>query len=447
MIVMKFGGTSVQNEEAIGRVVSIVRGRLAEKPVVVVSALSKVTRLLVKMAEDAENGNADSVRTSLAQLRKRHYDVCDAMLGGELLEQTKDKVDDFCKQLGTFVEGVCQIGELSPRSKARIMATGELLSSTIVSAAMNAAGLRCRWVDARRLIITDDNYLNARPDLGVSAANICRIIPRESKGADVVLTQGFISSTTEGGPSVLGFEGSDYSAAIIGMALDADRVEIWTDVDGIRTSDPRVVSPTAKIGRVSYEEAAQMAYLGARVLHPMTIGPARGRNIPIMVLNTMNPACEGSTVAMYDGKTGGPKAVAFLCDIDYVEISAPDNTNSVEMISDVFSILKENKLEISLISHSVGRLSFTLESGQPGLASAVRTLSARYTLVHYRDKSQLSVVGRELEVCKGISDDIKACGKVYMMSQGASMMDVSAVVDRDSLDKMVNELHKILFNG
>lgn len=447
MIIMKFGGTSVQNEEAIGRVISIVKGRLREKPVVVVSALAKVTRLLVQIAKEAENRNSEAVCNDIEALRLRHEGVCRAMLAGELLEETLGKVAEICASLSAFAEGVCQIGELSPRSEARIISTGEILSSTIVAAAMNAGGVKCNWVDARRMVITNDNYLSATPDLELTAANVNRIIPSALKGAQVVLTQGFVSSTTDGSPSVLGFEGSDFSAAILGMALNADRVEIWTDVDGIRTADPRVVSQTERISKVSYEEAGVMAFLGARVLHPLTIGPARRKNIPIMVLNTMNPNGEGSIVAKDENIPDGPKSVAFLTDIDYVEVRSKTLRAVSPMASDIFAVLKENKVELSLISTSISRISMTFECGQPGLQNALKSLSDSYEVTHYRDKAQISVVGKNVISTEGLMDSIHECAKVHMMSFGASLMDVSAVVDRDNVKIIVNELHNRLFNG
>lgn len=445
MIVMKFGGTSVQNKEAIERVISIVSGRLREKPLVVVSALAKVTRLLVQIAEEAENRNVEAYKADLVALRERHCGLCREMLSGEILEDTLSKVGQICSDLEAFVEGVGQIGELSPRSKARIISTGEILSSTIVAAAFNEKGISCNWADARRMIITDDNYLSAKPDLDICQANIKRIIPAFAKGVKVVLTQGFVSSTTAGFSSVLGFEGSDYSAAIFGMALNADRVEIWTDVDGIRTADPRVVGKTAKIGTASYEEAAVMAYLGARVLHPLTIGPARRRNIPIMVLNTMNPEGEGSSVAKDVDIPEGPKSVAFLTEIDYLEISAPVQKSVSAMLGDILPVLRANKLEISLMSTSVSKVSLTFECGQAGLQNAVAELSESYDVTYFRDKSQISVVGKNVASCPGIMDAVRESGKVSMLSFGSSMMDLSAVVDRKDVKEIVNELHNRLF--
>ena len=277
MIVMKFGGTSVQDEEAIRRVISIVRGRLSQHPLVVVSALAKVTRLLGEIASEAESQHEEKVKELLLQLSERHFGLAKALLSSSpgLLDECLGDVRKHIQGLETFVGGVCQIGELSPRSHARVISMGEILSSTIISYAFNAEGISCKWIDARRMVTTDDNYLNARPDMSVTEANVKRIIGLESNGTDIILTQGFVASTAAGATSVLGFEGSDYSAAIFGMALEAERVEIWTDVDGIRTTDPRLLDGTKKIDAISYEEAAEMAAMGARVLHPLTIEQGR----------------------------------------------------------------------------------------------------------------------------------------------------------------------------
>lgn len=447
MIVMKFGGSSVQNEEAIGRVISIVKTRLREKPVVVVSALAKVTRLLVELAEEAENQNVQRVKELMGVLRGRHFGLCRDLLAGDLLESTTAKVEALCTALETFVDGVCQIGELSQRSRARIISTGELLSSTIVAAAMNAEGISCNWADARKMIVTDYNYMAARPDLEKTAANVTRVIGEASKGADIVLTQGFIASAEDGSPTVLGFEGSDFSAAVLGMSLDADRVEIWTDVDGIRTSDPRVVARTCRMDRVSYDEAAEMAYLGARVLHPLTMGPARMRNIPIMVLNTMNPECPGSCVSASPDIPEGAKSVAFLQEIDYLEVETSGEKGMTQMLEDVFMELRREKVEANLVGCSRSKVSLTFEPGQEGLRKAVSALERQYRTSLFRDRSQVSVVGRGVALMKGIKDDILASGKVYMIVEGSDFQSISAVVDRSCVKDFVNSLHGRLFGA
>ncbi len=323
MIIMKFGGTSVQDAEAIGRVVSIVRGRLREKPLVVVSALAKVTRLLLEIAHEAEARHEARTAELLSQLRERHVQVAEQLLHGhpDLLQDTKAKLEHRFARLASFVGGVCQIGELSPRSEARIISHGELLSSILVNTAFNANGISSNWLDARRMVVTDENYMSARPDLEVTGANVRRAVAEEGKGAEVLLTQGFIATSTAGFTSVLGFEGSDYSAALFGMALGATRVEIWTDVDGIRTADPRAVSTTRRIEKVSYEEAAEMAAMGARVLHPLTIEPARKKDIPIRVLNSRNADCPGTLVTRSGEVPAGPKSIATLENIFFITFS------------------------------------------------------------------------------------------------------------------------------
>ena len=226
MIVMKFGGTSVHDAEAVTRVREIVRGRLGERPLVVVSAMSKVTRLLCELAEAARCGDREKADGLLDSLLERHHGVAEDLLAdqADLFLQTIVRVDDLWDELAVFVDGICGTGRLSDCDNARIISTGELLSSVIVSAALTAGGIACTWLDARDLVVTDENYLSARPDLDLTCANVRAAVSGED--APVLLTQGFIARTLAGDPSVLGFEGSDYSAATFGMSLDAGRVEI-----------------------------------------------------------------------------------------------------------------------------------------------------------------------------------------------------------------------------
>jgi aspartate kinase len=448
MIVMKFGGTSVQNEEAIGRVISIVSGRLQERPLVVVSALAKVTRLLCSMAEEAEAQHEDNVKGLLAQLRERHFALAKCLLADKpnLLESAVEDVENLIRGLETFVGGVCQIGELSPRSEARIISTGELLSSTIIGYAFNANGISCQWVDARRMIVTDDNYLNARPDLDVTESNVKRIVGMESKGVDIVITQGFVASTESGATSVLGFEGSDYSAAIFGMALGAARVEIWTDVDGVRTADPRVVPDTRKIDVVSYEEAAEMAVMGARVLHPLTIEPARKKNIPIRVLNSRNPSCDGTLVVRGDEAPDGPKSVAFREDILFVRIASSKLEGVTSMLGKVFAPLYRERVPVVLAKSTESEVDLVIPEETEGLRGALSEIEKWAEVTMYRDKSFVSVIGRNIVGFEGLGDKvISVSGKVHLANVSANMMSESFVIDRDRLQVTLESLHNYIF--
>lgn len=318
---MKFGGTSVQDAAAMEKVTGIVRGRLAERPLVAVSAMAKVTRTLCGIAEAAARKEAGQAEELLTSLMDRHRAVAEELLSddAERFMQAVLQLESVGDDLAACVEEVLEAGRLSDCDNARILSCGELMSSMLVSAAMNAAGIGCVWLDARELMTTDENFLSARPDMEATAEKVRAAVAAEPD-AQVLLTQGFIARTAGGDPSVLGFEGSDYSAAIFGACLGASRVEIWTDVDGIRTADPRLVDGTGRIPRLSYEEAAEMAYLGARVLHPLTIGPAREKGIPIHVLNSSNPAGEGSVVCDGAGTPDGPKSLALLTAQDIREL-------------------------------------------------------------------------------------------------------------------------------
>lgn len=446
---MKFGGTSVKDKNAIERVISIVRGRMADKPLVVVSALAKVTRVLCGIAEEAEAQHLKEVDELLDSLRDRHTSLAAELLSGnpEILNNCVSEVNAVLDSLTDFAHGVCQIGELSPRSYARIVSTGEVLSSKIVAAAMNVYGLSCRWLDARKMIVTDCSYMSAIPDLEATEANVRRFVPEAAKGVSVVLTQGFIASSVEGSPSVLGFEGSDYSAAIFGMALDADRIEIWTDVDGIQSADPRKIADTHRIDRVSYDEASEMAYLGARVLHPLTIEPARRRNIPVHVLNSMSPDAPGSVVT-HECVAVGPKTVAVKDDIDYLEITSPKIVGVTAMFAGVFNAAETNAVKVVLAAASESKVGVTLESGQPGFEAFVQQLRKKFEVMVYKDKAEISVVGNAVVTAPGLVDKMTAAASganVYMMSQSPSMLSVSIVVDRSAAVDIAGRIHKVIF--
>lgn len=449
MILMKFGGTSVKDKNAIERVISIVRGRMADKPLVVVSALAKVTRVLCSIAEEAEAQHLKEVDELLDSLRDRHTSLAVELLSGnpEILNNCVSEVNAVLDSLTDFAHGVCQIGELSPRSYARIVSTGEVLSSKIVAAAMNVYGLSCRWLDARKMIVTDCSYMSAVPDLAATEANVKRFVPEAAKGVSVVLTQGFIASSVEGSPSVLGFEGSDYSAAIFGMALDADRIEIWTDVDGIQSADPHKIADTHRVDRVSYDEASEMAYLGARVLHPLTIEPARRRNIPVHVLNSMSPDAPGSVVT-HECVAVGPKTVAVKDDIDYLEITSPKIVGVTAMFAGVFNAAETNAVKVVLAAASESKVGVTLESGQPGFEAFVQQLRKKFEVMVYKDKAEISVVGNAVVTVPGLVDKMTAAASganVYMMSQSPSMLSISIVVDRLAAVDIAGRIHKVIF--
>lgn len=446
---MKFGGTSVANYDAITRMISIVRGRLDEKPVVVVSALSKVTDLLYKISDEAAQRNRAGAMELLGQLRKRHLDLADELMedSPEECGDAKEKINGICDSLVSFVDAVCAVGELSPRSKAIIISNGEYLSSNVICCAMNASGIRTNYIDARRMIVTDDNYLKGEPDMEAISDKVPGVVLGAYEYADAVITQGFVSATAMGEPTVLGRGGSDYSASLIGMAIDATRIEIWTDVDGVRTADPRRVDNTKCLDKISFEEAAEMAHFGAKVLHPLTIEPAVKKNIPIYVLNSMNPEGQGTAILQSSFIEDGVKSVSCKENILVINIFSTKMINTSGFLKKVFAIFSEYKVSVDLISTSEANISVTVDASQD-IRGVVGALSEFAEVYVDPDKSQVSVIGKNIVNLKGLLEQtfapLRDC-RIYMISQGASYVNISFVVDRSALTDVVRQIHKYLF--
>lgn len=449
MLVMKFGGTSVANFEAITRTIFIIGGKLDKKPVVVVSALSKVTDLLYRISDAAASRNEAETRELLAQLRKRHTDLAGELLAQSVLkDEAVAKVNEICDNLDSIAMAVCSLGELSDRNKAIIISNGEYLSSTIIAHAMNSKGIRTKWVDARSIMVTNNSYLKAEPDMTAIMERVPGVIADAYDGVDAVITQGFIGVTKDGEPTVLGRGGSDYSASLIGMALDAERIEIWTDVDGVRTADPRKVQNTKYLEKISFEEAAEMAHFGAKVLHPLTIEPAVRKSIPIYVLNSMNPSGKGTAILRNEFIEDGVKSVSFKENIRVINIFSTRMINTSGFLRRVFEIFSESKVSVDLISTSEANISVTVDAAER-IEPVVAQLSEFADVIVDDDKSQVSVIGKNIVRLNGMLKKtftpLKKCN-VYMISQGASFVNISFVVDREELSEVVQDLHDHLFD-
>ena len=449
MIIMKFGGTSVANFEAITRTIFIIGGKLDQKPVVVVSALSKVTDLLYRISDAAAAGNETETKDLLSQLRQRHVDLAAELLSQSVLkDEAVANVNSICDSLDSIAMAVCSLGELSDRNKAIIISKGEYLSSTIIAHAMNSKGIRTKWVDARDMMVTNKSYLKAEPDMSAIAERVPGVVLQAYEGVDAVITQGFVGVTKDAEPTVLGRGGSDYSASLIGLAIDAERIEIWTDVDGVRSADPRRVENTKYLEKISFEEAAEMAHFGAKVLHPLTIEPAVKKNIPIYVLNSMNPSGKGTAILRNELIEDGVKSVSFKENIKVINIFSTRMINTSGFLRRVFEIFSESKVSVDLISTSEANISVTVDAAQ-NIDSVVAQLSEFADVIVDDDKSQVSVIGKNIVRLNGMLKKtftpLKKCN-VYMISQGASFVNISFVVDREELAEVVQDLHDHLFD-
>ncbi len=449
MILMKFGGTSVANSEAIKRAISIIESRLDQQPVVVVSAMAKVTDSLYNLASEAEAQNESATSQLLDSLRTRHIETASELLAnsGHYLNETISEINNICDYLEKVVCSVCALGELSARSKAIIISQGEVLSSTIIYYAMNAYGIGTELLDASKMIITQGNPLLSEPLFDEITARVPGIIEKNFKHAKALITQGFISSTIDGSPAVLGRGGSDYSASLIGMAIDAQRIEIWTDVDGVRSADPRMVQNTICLEQISFEEAAEMAHFGAKVLHPLTIEPAIKKNIPIHVLNSMNPEHKGTAILPNNEITEGAKAVSWKENILMINIFSPKMINATGFVQKVFGVFTENNISVDLISTSEANISVTV-AGTPDIEKLIGELS-HFAEVHVdTNKSQVSVIGKNVinhsDVLQRVVNAMNN-HNIYMISQGASNINVSFVIEREELNQIVSTIHQSLF--
>ena len=454
MIVMKFGGTSVSDATAIKRSISIVSKKLKDKPVIVVSACAKVTDSLYKLINCIETGQKDECKVVVDGLKARHKGIIEECLkaGGYKSEPDTGEIfatiDNICNSLWTLSKAHLN-AQIPDSDKAYITSMGEYLSSNIICFMLNLFGIKTAWVNARHFMITSKDYMSASPLVDELSKRAGKVIDKAYKGYDAVITQGFVGVTLEGDPTVLGRGGSDYSASLLGMVLDADRIEIWTDVDGIRTADPRMVENTRGIRKISYEEAAELARFGAKVLHPLCIEPAATKNIPLYVLNSMNPDGDGTVVLNRSCIFDGIKSVSYNENIRVVNIYSPKMINASGFMSKIFDIFGRHGVSVDMISTSEASVSVTVDAKQP-LEEVVAELSQYGRVTVDRDKSQVSIIGKNIIGIKGafatIFEALSDC-KIYMMSQGSSFLNLSLVIDRPEMVSIVRTLHKVFFEN
>lgn len=452
MIVMKFGGTSVGDASAIKRLVEIVKTRLDRKPVVVVSAISKATDTLQKAAHFSENGELGNAKKLLKELEIRHINICKELLGedSDNFVNVNTVIKEYFSDVIELLKGVSLLSELSDRSLAKIITHGELLSSAMINAVLNHNGIKTKLLDARDFIYTDNNYLIGEPLTERIKSEVPKAITGRLSENEVVLTQGFISNTEDKITTTLGRGGSDYSAALIGMAMDAEEIEIWTDVDGMLTADPRKVNNTKIVPVISFEEAAELAYFGAKVLHPLTIQPAVEKDIPVRILNSINPDNEG-TLILSDSKKikGGIKSISCKENIKVLNVFSTKMLNSYGFLKRIFEIFDKHKTSVDLITTSEVNVSLTLDN-EEHITEIVNELSMFSKVNVEEDKSLICVVGKGLKNTKGIAKRIfQRLGEfnITMISQGASVINVSFVVNKSDLVEVMQILHIEFFEN
>ncbi len=447
---MKFGVNSVGSKEAFERTVGIIRGRLGERPVVVVSAMSKVTDMLYALSDAIEAGDRDATDAALADLRHKHLVTAAELMPSDPIwrQEAYKRVNDILDKMQAFaLEQLGSDSQMGPKEKAVIDSKGEYLSSNMIYCYMNSIGIKTSWVDAREFMITDNDYLQGIPDMDEIVRRCPKEIDAAFARAKAVITQGFVCKTADGSEGVLGRGGSDYSASLIGMAIDAQKIEIWTDVDGVQSADPRRVSNTHRISRISFEEAAEMAAYGAKVLHPKTIEPAVAKNIPVLVLNSMNPDGQGTVILQSSFIEDGVRSVSSKEKIRVITISVPLLKNASSLLTRVFAVFSKTRVKVDLVKVSPTDITVTTDSVDY-VGAAVEELKKFAEVKVEDDLAQISVIGKnisELKIAlKEASEQLKS-SRLVSVAQNDTYVNISFVVPLSTVRDDVQKIHAYLF--
>ena len=445
---MKFGGTSVEDATAIDRVARIVKGRLPERPFVVVSAMAKVTDQLLAMAAAAGRGEREQALDICRTLRERHYTTAGELLGTGLHTDLHTELGAEFDSLDELLRGIAAVGELTPRTSDYVVSFGERLSSMIATPAFVTRDIPATLVDARQVIITDGQHSRAVPQVDeINDRLHDRVMPLIDQGR-VPIMGGFIGATREGVQTTIGRGGSDFSAALVGAGLNADRIEIWTDVDGMKTTDPRICADARRIRVISFEEAAELAYFGAKVLHPATVLPAVEKNIPVLVLNSRNPSNEGTRILSRTPRSRSLfKAIAAKNRITIIEIVAARMLMAHGFLAKVFDVFARHRCAVDVVSTSEVSISLTVDSNEaiPQIAADLEELA----FVKYSGRQAIvCLVGENIRETAGVAaqvfDAIRDIN-VRMISQGASEINLTFVIDEADVPEAVRRLHAKFF--
>lgn len=447
MIVMKFGGTSVESQQAIARVTQIVRSYEHRHPVVVVSAMGKTTNKLLAAAREAAAGRRDQALALVDELRAHHL-IDGLAVAGEFSAELDRYIRTHFEWLDELVRGLSIVHELSPRSTDAIASVGERLSSLIVTFALRAAGMRAEHVDSRRVIVTDDRFMQAQPLLEETYSLLREGVKHKSANA-VVVMGGFIGATRDGQTTTLGRGGSDYTAAIVGAGIGAEEIQIWTDVDGMLTADPRIIAGGHRVKSISFAEAAEMAYFGAKVLHPATVAPAMERDIPVVILNSRRPEAGGTRITSRALPCKNPvKSISCKRGVAIFNISSTRMLMAHGFMRRIFEVFDRYHTSVDMVSTSEVSVSLTVDhlENEDAICRDLREFSqvsmengqAIVCLVGENIRHTPGIAGRAFQVLRGKN--------IRMISQGASVLNLGFVVCETDVQETVAALHEEFFS-
>lgn len=448
MIVMKFGGTSVQDPEALGRLARLVARERARPPLVVVSAMGKTTNRLLGAAEAAVAGRPAEARAALRALREEHGAAALTLEPAAERSGLLGRLALLFDEAEGSLDAIAAAGRLEQAASDALLATGELASSLITAAALAAAGLPAFWVDVRPLVLTGEEFTRAAVRMEETATRLRGALARKIADGRLAVTQGFLGATADGRTTTLGRGGSDYSAALIGAALGATEIQIWTDVDGVMTTDPRVLPAAVCLPTISFAEAAELAYFGAKVLHPATIRPAMARDIPVRVLNSWRPEGAGTTIVRQaPPPAGGVRAIAMKRDITVVNVTSDRMLMAHGFLARLFDVFSRHDTAVDMVTTSEVSVSMTLDDTRH-LEAIREELEGLGEVVVESDQAIVCLVGDGLKEGAGLVARVFRAVDgipVSLISHGASAINISFVVPGARLDGAVRALHAEFF--
>ena len=462
MQVLKFGGSSVGSADAISKVVAIVLESIKKEPtIVVVSAMSGVTDQLLMLAQSAAQGN-EAYKTIIQNIEQKHLDAVRALLPIQAQSATLSLVKQTINELESNCEGLFMLKELSNRMQDKIVSFGEILSSKIIAATFASKGIHQQWVDARLLIKTNSSYLNAVVDKDLTAKTIQAYFANaENNKFDLYMVPGFISSDAEGNTTTLGRGGSDYTGAIFAAAVKASALEIWTDVSGMMTADPRMVHNAKEIPQISYQEAMELSHFGAKVIYPPTIQPVMHQNIPVWIKNTFEPNHPGTIIKNESpNDTNFIRGISSIKDICLLSLEGSGMVGIPGFSKRLFDALAKKQINIILITQSSSEHSICVGVNANDAYQAKQAVDAEFEqeintqkvepLIVEKDVAILALVGEQMKNHPGVSGKMfGVLGRnginVRAIAQGSSEKNITAVIATSDVKKAINVLHEEFF--
>ena len=462
MKVLKFGGTSIENSSRIRNILGIIRKAMRDSSViVVVSAIRKVTDLLLESAVAASKGDAAGYRSMLDDIERLHSGLVHDLIDASRTQEIETYLQVELAELGDVLHGVCLLRELSEKSSALIMSFGERFSARIISGFLRQEGVDASYVDARSMIVTDSNHCDARVDVKASA-ELVKAWFKDEGGVPVVT--GYIGAAPDGTATTLGRGGSDYTATIIGSILGADEIQIWTDVDGFFSADPKRVKDAYALPFISYGEAMELSHSGAKVLHPYSVHPAMKAGIPIRIRNSFNPDAEGTRIGRPKKNDAGAErpvtGLSSITNVVLLNISGSGMVGVPGIASRLFSCLARHMINIIFISQASSEQSISLVINLSQAEKARKILEEEFaaeivsrqieTLTLRKHIAMIAVVGNNMSGHPGVSAHLfETLGKnginVIAVAQGANEMNISFVIDSHDEDKALNCTHESFF--